>query len=156
MLLLCVSLALFVQKSAAWIQPRSHLCLLTWLSRPQPAASSPHQPRLVWDSTSRGGVPPLVGEKKNGFQNQGAQPQCFKPLSLLFPVLNKQSILSAPWIRVSAELMKPCRCRWLSAARASLCSAGWFPPLLRIHSRLLVCCPLTDLLSIWMLHLYWE
>lgn len=57
-----------------------------------------------------------------------AQPHYSKPLSPLFSSLNKQPILSALSIRVSAELMKPCRCRWLSAARVFLSLADWFPP----------------------------
>lgn len=70
-----------------------------------------------------------TGKKKTNYPwHEGEQPQSFKPLSLLLSVRNKQPILSAPWMRVSAELMKPCRCRWLSAARVSLCSAGWSPP----------------------------
>lgn len=47
-------------------------------------------------------------------------------------------------ISVSAELMKPCRWRWSFVAMVSLCSAGWFFFLHRIHSRLLMRCPLTD------------
>lgn len=43
-------------------------------------------------------------------------------------------------MRASAELMKQCRCRWLSATIVLLCSAGWFFFPHRIHSRLLVCC----------------
>ena len=58
-------------------------------------------------------------------------------------------------VRASADLMKRCRCRWLSVAMVPLLRlAASFSPH-RIHSRLLMRCPLTPLF-VWMLYLCGE